>query len=96
MPITDHPFPIDKNIVRKVIGKNYFIKAELFKYHEDGKNIFVIGPKCNVTEQELYNRLVLPIQIEEFQVRMPLTDLSNNNAFIFKFNEQMYVNIPIQ
>ncbi|KAI2796662.1 hypothetical protein BLOT_015673 [Blomia tropicalis] len=69
VPNTEHPFPLIKNIFRKVKNKSYYVLATRFVYQdEDFMIIDVIGKRFHVIEVANFNtssfKLVPPIEVE--------------------------------
>ena len=84
VPNAEHPFPLIKNIFRKVKNKSYYVLATRFVYQdEDFMIIDVIGKRFHVIEVANFNtssfKLVPPIEVEQFEIKLSLNKCNHNN-----------------
>ena len=82
-------------------NESYYVLATRFVYQDDGHHIDVIGKRCHVIEVANFDtssfKLVLPIEVEQFEIKLPLNKCNHNNCFLFEVKElnQTFINIPV-
>ncbi|KAH9527034.1 hypothetical protein DERF_001084 [Dermatophagoides farinae] len=95
IPVTDHPFPTHKKIVREILNEiGTFLEAKNFETN-DGL-IFAIGDTWKNDHKIDQHNLWQYAESTNKNIKKELKELSHNNSFIFQFKNNWMINSPIQ
>ena len=87
LPPNEYPFKLNSNILRQ-INETEFIQA--IDFFRKDKKIYVRGRKILISHEDLISEV---IGTSEEEISVPLSEMSHQNSYEFRFSGKRYVNI---
>lgn len=95
------PFSVTTNVLKKVIGKNLFLQANGFYGNYENinpyeQNVYCYGTLIQTTETDPNDQFLVKVIPLSENIYINLLNLSQPNFFLFKNNNNFFVNLTIK